>query len=68
MADQMMKVKAQEAALIMDIRNIKFGSVLVKVRDGLPYRGEVPKEDRDYTEMAKELGFIASNKINIKAS
>lgn len=67
MADQLMKLRPQEAALITTIRNIGYGSINIKIHRGLPVMGMEPIQDIDFTEKAKELGFMTANNGERKA-
>lgn len=52
-----MELKPQEAALIQTIRGIRYGSVTIKIKDGLPAHGERPINDLDFSAIAREAGL-----------
>lgn len=50
----LMSVHPVEAALLQTLRELKFGSLQVKVQDGLPVHGGQPLRDFDFVKIAKE--------------
>ncbi|TCL70770.1 hypothetical protein EDC14_100987 [Hydrogenispora ethanolica] len=58
MPDQLMKLRPQEAALIMTIRRMESGSLSLQIQEGLPVQGNESVRDINFTEKAKDLGYI----------